>query len=141
MERATQAHSHRPRIEAPHEPIGIAPLRFTLDDEGLTIDDELIVGVRVPQSRGVRDPFLTDGHPVGAGSFRVRPYHPLAMFPGLFRVFGIPSPAATASRPSPTASVRSAATSPDRFHSTTNPAPRVSRLVSGSPGLHGTVRS
>jgi hypothetical protein len=41
----------------------------------------------ISQSRQAREPFLTDGHPVGAGGFRVRPYHPLAMFPGLFRMF------------------------------------------------------
>src|ERR671918_137895 len=41
-----QTWSHRLHIEAPHEPIGIAPLRLALDDEGLAIDRELIIGAR-----------------------------------------------------------------------------------------------
>ena len=40
-------HSRGPNIEAPHEPIRVSPLRLTLDDEGLTIDGELIVGARI----------------------------------------------------------------------------------------------
>ena len=36
--------SRRPYIESPHEPVGIAPLRLALDDEGLAVDGELIVG-------------------------------------------------------------------------------------------------
>jgi hypothetical protein len=39
--------SRSPSIQHPHEPFGIAPFRLTLDDEGLAIDDELIVGPRV----------------------------------------------------------------------------------------------
>jgi transposase-like protein len=34
-----------------------------------------------------RQPFLTDGRPIGAAGYRVLPYLPLAEFPGLFRVF------------------------------------------------------
>jgi hypothetical protein len=34
--------SCRPRIQGPHEPIGIAPLGLTLHDEGLGTDGELI---------------------------------------------------------------------------------------------------
>jgi hypothetical protein len=34
-----------------------------------------------------RQPFLTDGRPIGAEGFRVLQYQPLAAFPGLFRVF------------------------------------------------------
>ena len=34
-----------------------------------------------------RQPFLTDGRPIGAGGLRVMEYLPLAAFPGLFRVF------------------------------------------------------
>jgi Transposase zinc-binding domain len=35
-----------PYIEAPHEPIRIAPLRLALDDEGLATDGELVAGLR-----------------------------------------------------------------------------------------------
>ena len=38
--------SRRPHIERPHEPVGIAPLRLALDDEGLAADGELIAGAR-----------------------------------------------------------------------------------------------
>jgi hypothetical protein len=34
-------------IEAPDEPVRIAPLRLTLDDENVTADGELIVGARI----------------------------------------------------------------------------------------------
>jgi hypothetical protein len=47
MERAKQARSHRPRIEIPHEPIGVAPLRLALDDEVVAADRELIAWARV----------------------------------------------------------------------------------------------
>ena len=39
-----------------------------------------------------RQPFLTDGRPVGTGGWRVMPYLPLAAFPGLFRVFADTKP-------------------------------------------------
>jgi len=39
-----------------------------------------------------RQPFLTDGRPVGTGGLRVMPYLPLAAFPGLFRVFADTEP-------------------------------------------------
>ena len=39
-----------------------------------------------------RQPFLTDGRPIGAAGFRVRQYLPLAEFPGLFRVFAETEP-------------------------------------------------
>ncbi|MCD6072886.1 MAG: hypothetical protein K0S42_3402 [Microvirga sp.] len=39
------------------------------------------------ESRQERRPFLTDGRPIGAGSFRVLQYQPLGAFSGLFRVF------------------------------------------------------
>ena len=39
-----------------------------------------------------RQPFLTDGRPTGAAGFRVRPYLPLAEYPGLFRVFADTEP-------------------------------------------------
>jgi hypothetical protein len=38
---------HRPGVQGPHQPVGIAPLRLTLDDERLTPDRELIAGPRV----------------------------------------------------------------------------------------------
>jgi hypothetical protein len=38
--------SRRPYVEPPHEPIGIAPLRLALDDEGLTIHSKLVAGTR-----------------------------------------------------------------------------------------------
>jgi hypothetical protein len=34
-----------------------------------------------------RQPFLTDGRPIGSGGLRMMQYLPLAAFPGLFRVF------------------------------------------------------
>ena len=43
----TDIGSHRPYIERPHKPVGIAPLGFTLDDERLAADGELIVRARV----------------------------------------------------------------------------------------------
>jgi hypothetical protein len=39
--------SRRPRVHCPHQPVGIAPFRFTLHDESLAADRELIVGARV----------------------------------------------------------------------------------------------
>ena len=39
-----------------------------------------------------RQPFLTDGRPIGAAGFRVLQYQPLAAFPGLFRVFADTEP-------------------------------------------------
>jgi hypothetical protein len=39
-----------------------------------------------------RQPFLTDGRPVGTGGWRVMQYQPLAAFPGLFRVFADTKP-------------------------------------------------
>ena len=39
-----------------------------------------------------RQPFLTDGRPIGAAGFRVRQYLPLAEFPGLFRVLAETEP-------------------------------------------------
>jgi hypothetical protein len=44
--------------EAPHEPVGVAPLGLALDDEGLAIDDELIAGPRVCD---LAPPKLEDG--------------------------------------------------------------------------------
>jgi hypothetical protein len=41
-----QLGSRRPHVERPHQPIGIAPLRLALDDEGLAIDAELIIRAR-----------------------------------------------------------------------------------------------
>jgi hypothetical protein len=43
-----------------------------------------------PQQK--RQPFLTDGRPIGAGGLRVMEYLPLAAFPGLFRVFADTEP-------------------------------------------------
>ena len=40
------AHAGRTSTD-PHEPVGIAPLRLALDDEGLAADGELIAGARV----------------------------------------------------------------------------------------------
>jgi hypothetical protein len=39
-----------------------------------------------------RQPFLTDGRPIGAAGHRVRQYLPLTEFPGLFRVFAETEP-------------------------------------------------
>jgi hypothetical protein len=39
-----------------------------------------------------RQPFLTDGRPIGAAGYRVLQYLPLAEFPGLFRVFAETEP-------------------------------------------------
>ena len=38
--------SLRPHVERPHEPVGIAPFRLALNDEGLGADGELIAGTR-----------------------------------------------------------------------------------------------
>jgi hypothetical protein len=46
-DRKVDQRSRPPYIEAPHQPVWIAPLWLTLDGEGLAIDDELIVGARV----------------------------------------------------------------------------------------------
>jgi hypothetical protein len=43
-----------------------------------------------PQQK--RQPFLTDGRPVGSGGWRLMQYLPLAAFPGLFRVFADTEP-------------------------------------------------
>ena len=39
-----------PHVQGPHEPVGIAPLRLALDDEGLAADGELIARARVATS-------------------------------------------------------------------------------------------
>jgi hypothetical protein len=38
--------SQRPRVESPHRPLWIAPLRLALDHKGLAADRELIVVAR-----------------------------------------------------------------------------------------------
>ena len=42
--------SRTPDVERPDQPVGIAPLRLALDDEGLAADSELIVGTRLATS-------------------------------------------------------------------------------------------
>jgi hypothetical protein len=44
--REERAGSCSPNVQAPHEPVGIAPFRLTLNDEALTADCELIAGPR-----------------------------------------------------------------------------------------------
>jgi hypothetical protein len=48
----TDVGSRRPYIERPHEPVGIAPFRLTLNDEALTADRELIAGPRIGDLAG-----------------------------------------------------------------------------------------
>jgi hypothetical protein len=40
----TSASSRWPYVQRPHEPLGIAPLRLALDEEGLAADADLIAG-------------------------------------------------------------------------------------------------
>jgi hypothetical protein len=44
------------------------------------------------EPRQQRQPFLTDGRPIGSGGLRMMRYLPLAAFPGLFRVFADTEP-------------------------------------------------
>jgi hypothetical protein len=62
--------------------------RYQVAEDGYRWVDSHSIGT----SRHERGAFLTHGRPIGTGGFRVLPYHPLAMFPGLFRVFGDTEP-------------------------------------------------
>jgi hypothetical protein len=45
---AERSSSCPPDIQAPHKPLGIAPLRLALHDEVVGADRELIAGARIP---------------------------------------------------------------------------------------------